>query len=73
MVEFKFIILKATCQNQCLSEMKAKFTLVDDCFVWENTSLDLLPKVKAQLGLGFGEWEMVMEVVMDEWRQNPNT
>ena len=73
MVEFKFIILKATCQNQRLSEMKAKFTLVDDCFVWENTSLDLLPKVKAQLGLGFGEWEMVMEVVMDEWRQNPNT
>ena len=73
MVEFKFIILKATCQNQCLSEMKAKFTLVDDCFVWENTSLDLLPKVKAQLGLGFREWEMVMEVVMDEWKQNPNT
>ena len=53
--------------------MKAKFTLVDDCFFWENTSLDLLPKVKAQLGLGFGEWEMVMEVVMDEWKQNPNT
>lgn len=28
------------CQHDCNLEMKAKFTLVDDCFVWENTLSD---------------------------------
>lgn len=41
MVGIKFIILKAACQCHRILEIKAKFALVDDFFVWENTLIDL--------------------------------
>lgn len=41
MAGIKYILLQAACQRDCILEMKAEFTLVDDCFVWENTLSDL--------------------------------
>lgn len=72
MVGIKFIILKAACQCHCFLEIKAKFTLVDDFFVWENTLIDLY-YLKARPGLVLGEWGTVIEVMIDEWKQNCST
>lgn len=62
MVGITLIIPKAACQGHCISEMKAKFTLVDDCFVFgKHTYGPLLSRVKAR--------DLVLESGRQWWRR----